>query len=864
MPAERPSAASAPKLILGVEGGGTKTEWALLDERGRELRMGTLPAANLRLIGDGELLDLLRVLPGGATHAGVFLAGCANAADRKRLEGLVQRVWPAAVVAVGGDRESGFATAFGDGDGIAVIAGTGSAVTGRCRGRTDKGGGWGHLLGDTGSGYQLAMTALRYVLSNYDLSRTSDLLSQGILRMLALNRLDDLVAWAANADKMSVAKLAPVVFAAAKEGHQEMISVIQNGAHALAEYTRAVAQRLECEAAEVRLLGGLFDHHREYAEFYTDYTAELLPKANIALCMQSGALGAAWLASRVTPVARPRPDEPDVIELAAAVTEQRNPRSAGMDKLGTPDLVELFIREEDEVARALREASGGLAAAVDLVAAALTAGGRLFYTGAGTSGRLGVLDASEIPPTFGAPPELVQGIIAGGVGALHAAVEGAEDQEEAGELAVVGRGVREGDVVCGIAASGRTPFVLGSLRRARALGAKTMLLTCNPARKHGGKWDVEIDLATGPELVAGSTRLKAGTATKIALNIISTCAMVRLGKVRGNLMIDVQATNCKAARPRHPAGERAARLRLRRGPGTARSRGLERARGAGSVAVIERLDFAPAEMMLDGRGDEAFRLRHGFLQPETARKTGGDGGGRCAAGAVRRHTRDARGAELGDFAAGVKEKIDGLVALEMPAFQQPGRAELRGELPPGLAHFIERAHGGAAQHRGFVQVRRHDSRAAEEELAVELDGLRAQQPVAGGGNHHGIDHQWHARSLEGAANDSDNFGRVEHSRFHRGHGKCLEGKSDLLGYDVCRHGMNGADFSGHLGHHAGNGRQPVSAERREGFEVRLCAGAGAVIGPGDGKADRGGILRHGPIVRIFRRGDHPETGESAP
>ena len=542
-----PADTSDPRLVLGIEGGGTKTEWALLDERGVELRVGALPAANLRLICDEELLELLRVLPGGATHVGAFLAGCANAADRRRLEGLVQRVWPAAVVAVGGDRESGFATAFGDGDGIAVIAGTGSAVTGRRRGRIDKGGGWGHLLGDTGSGYQLAMTALRYVLSNYDLSRTSDLLGQGILRMLALNRLEDLVAWAANADKMSVAKLAPVVFQAAKEGHQEMISAIQNGAHILVEYTRAVARRLEFEAPQVRLLGGLFEHHREYAGYFIDYAGDLLPGVNVAVCAQSGALGAAWLASRVQAAAKPAPapERLDLTELAAAVTEQRNPRSAAMDKLGTAELVDLFIREEEEVALALAEARTPLAAAVDLVAAALQAGGRLFYTGAGTSGRLGVLDASEIPPTFGASPELVQGIIAGGVSALHSAAEGAEDQPEAGEFAVVERGVRAGDVVCGIAASGRTPFVLGTLRRARTLGAKTILLTCNPARKRAEAWDVEIDLPTGPELVTGSTRLKAGTATKVALNILSTCAMVRLGKVRGNLMIDVRATNAK-------------------------------------------------------------------------------------------------------------------------------------------------------------------------------------------------------------------------------------------------------------------------------------------------------------------------------
>jgi N-acetylmuramic acid 6-phosphate etherase len=547
MSTEQSSQSTGDKLVLGVEGGGTKTEWALVDGHGQALRSGVLPAANLRLIGDAELQALLRVLPGEATHVGVFLAGCADAADRRRLEGMAQAVWPAAVVAVGGDRESGFATAFGDGDGIAVIAGTGSAVTGRCRGRQDTAGGWGHLLGDTGSGYQLAMTALRLVLSKYDLSRTSDALSEGILRMLALNRLDDLVAWAANADKMSVAKLAPVVFQAAAEGHGEMLAAVQQGARALAEYTRAVALRIECDAPEVRMLGGLFEHHREYAEFYADYTADLVRGAQIEVCTRSGALGAAWLASRAGhgPTEVARDDGIDLVELAGAATEQRNARSMKMDEMATAELVDLFIREEDEVRKALEAAREEIANGVDMVAGALQHGGRLFYTGAGTSGRLGVLDASEVPPTFGTSPELVQGIIAGGVGALHQAAEGAEDQAEAGELAIVGRGVRAGDVVCGIAASGRTPFVLGTLRRARAVGARTMLLTCNPARKKGEEWDVEIDLPTGPELVTGSTRLKAGTATKATLNILSTCAMVRLGAVRGNLMINVQATNAK-------------------------------------------------------------------------------------------------------------------------------------------------------------------------------------------------------------------------------------------------------------------------------------------------------------------------------
>jgi N-acetylmuramic acid 6-phosphate etherase len=257
-------------------------------------------------------------------------------------------------------------------------------------------------------------------------------------------------------------------------------------------------------------------------------------------------LGAAWLAERA--IGTPPPRESIVVAdaevLAAAATEQSNPHSAGLEERTTEELVDLFVTEEARVAEALAARRAAVIAAVDLVSAALRAGGRLFYAGAGTSGRLGILDASEIPPTFGAPPELVQGIIAGGVAALHRAVEGAEDQPEAGAMSILERGVGANDVVCGISASGRAPFVLGALTRARELGAQTILLTCNPARP-ATNWDVEIDLPTGPEIITGSTRLKAGTATKVVLNILSTCAMVRLGRVRGNSMVDLHISNAK-------------------------------------------------------------------------------------------------------------------------------------------------------------------------------------------------------------------------------------------------------------------------------------------------------------------------------
>jgi N-acetylmuramic acid 6-phosphate etherase len=208
-------------------------------------------------------------------------------------------------------------------------------------------------------------------------------------------------------------------------------------------------------------------------------------------------------------------------------------------------LVELFVEEESFVQEALRKESESLARAIEMVTKSLRDGGRLFYVGAGTSGRLAVLDASEIPPTFSASPDKVQGIIAGGATALSRSVEGAEDERGSGALAIEERGVTGADVVCGITASGRAPFVVGALAEAKKRGARTILLTCNPERDRLAGCDLEIDLPTGPELLTGSTRLKAGTATKIALSMISTGAMIGLGKVRGNLMIDLTISNTK-------------------------------------------------------------------------------------------------------------------------------------------------------------------------------------------------------------------------------------------------------------------------------------------------------------------------------
>ncbi|HEY9828297.1 MAG TPA: N-acetylmuramic acid 6-phosphate etherase [Stenomitos sp.] len=227
------------------------------------------------------------------------------------------------------------------------------------------------------------------------------------------------------------------------------------------------------------------------------------------------------------------------------LTEQINPRSLNLDQLAPLEIVDLFNREDEKVLAAIAGAREALALALEKTAAGLRQGGRLFYIGAGTSGRLGVLDAAECPPTFCTPPELVQGILAGGAPALLRSSEALEDRAEDGAAAMTEHGIKAPDVVVGISAGGTTPYVQGALKAAKALGATTIFMACVPADQVPLEVDVDIRLLVGPELVAGSTRLKAGTVTKLALNILSTGTMVLLGKVYGNRMVDVSVTNQK-------------------------------------------------------------------------------------------------------------------------------------------------------------------------------------------------------------------------------------------------------------------------------------------------------------------------------
>ena len=539
---------------LGIEGGGTKTTWALIDAAGTVVREGKTTAGNVSHLDDAQLAAML-----GSIHAeaglevgavGGAFAGCHLEPERKRVEVILRQLWPElGEVKIGEDTMSAFAGAHGRGDGLIVIAGTGSNVQGHKGGRWEKAGGWGSLFGDPGSAYDISRSAMVAAYLHFDKTQEVTALGHGFLRRTGQNTMAEMVQPLLECapNKTQVAAFCPVVLEAAKAGDKLAKEVIVERAGVLADRVLYVTRRLGLKKPNIGLVGGLFEKEPVYFRLFERLVRARVAAGKIFVSRTPGAVGAARMVHPGPIVEKPAVAAKapvSKISYASATTEERNPRSRHLDKKSVAELVDLFVDEEAEVRKALRAARPQLVTAATAVAKALKAGHHLFYAGAGTSGRLGVLDASEMPPTFGVSPELVQGIIAGGSEALVRSQEGAEDNAVAGADAVADRGVGKGDVFIGITASGTAPFVRGALEEARKRGATPFLLTCNPHHPpvKGAK---SIVLATGPELITGSTRLKAGTATKLALNLFSSIGMIRSGRVKDNLMINVQATNAK-------------------------------------------------------------------------------------------------------------------------------------------------------------------------------------------------------------------------------------------------------------------------------------------------------------------------------
>ncbi len=307
-------------------------------------------------------------------------------------------------------------------------------------------------------------------------------------------------------------------------------------------------------------------------------------------------------------------------------TERRNPNTQDIDTLATHELVAVIAHEDSKVASAVRKALPEISAAVELIVDSMRAGGRLFYIGAGTSGRLGVLDAVECPPTFNTPPELVQGLIAGGEGAMFCAVEGAEDNPDLGKQDLRDRNLQAVDVVIGLAASGRTPYVVGGLKYAAEIGCPTIAMVCVSSSELSRFSRLTISVPVGPEVIAGSTRMKAGTAQKMVLNMLSTATMVKLGKTYGNLMVDVKAGNAKLTARVHRMVRDATGVSEK----TA-STALNQALGSTKVAIVMLLAGISPEGALRCIEEAHGSVRHALLAAEKEKQKGSDdkGWGDC-------------------------------------------------------------------------------------------------------------------------------------------------------------------------------------------------------------------------------------------
>lgn len=554
-------------VILGIDCGGTRSV-AIASTRERQM-LGRIEAGpgNLKLLSDAQLRELFA---GFKKHfpepevIGVGMAGCRTNADQARVRRTIEETWPAAKSVVTNDLETALAAADNPDDAgpiarVLMVSGTGSCCFGRgLEGQEAKIGGWGHLLGDQGSGYAIGIAALKSVVQELDRTGKWPLLGQKLLQSLLLNEPNELIPWMQNASKDEVANLSKEVFAAAQKGEGLSRKIVDAAAKALAEDAVHCARKIAPAKAPLLfvLAGGLFQKQERFANSVHRKILKMRRTSSSMVLPREPAWGAVELAlraSRKGATAREQlPTTPEFPPVHDSPTERRNPRSMKLDELSPVKFVELVAAEDAKLPKVIEQNAEQLAALVTRVAKAFKKGGRLFYSGAGTSGRLGVLDASECPPTFRTDPEIVQGIIAGGQTALWRAVEGAEDDFHAGVRAAEFRGIGANDILIGIASSGRTPFVWGTIEAARKAKAYTVLLTCNPNLKRptwaNGKElrpHEILCLQSGPEILTGSTRLKAGTVTKLALNIISTGAMIQIGKVIGNLMVDLNPSNTK-------------------------------------------------------------------------------------------------------------------------------------------------------------------------------------------------------------------------------------------------------------------------------------------------------------------------------
>lgn len=557
-------------IILGIEGGGTKTS-ALLVDSANERVLASLSAGpgNLHLLSSEALAALLEDirdrLPAEPDRIGIGFAGVRSEGDRERLAAAVARAWPGVPAVVTDDLILALESTEWRDDCVAevlLVSGTGSCCLGRHRnGKLVKVGGRGHVIGDRGSACDIALHALRSIVTISDIHADWPPLGADILTFLQMNDPESLIEWSAVASKTELASLARVVFDAATTREDEIaLAILKRAGERLSKDTVTCAARIAKRGEKVQFVlnGAVLLKNPAFADGVIARIREAWPECEIIRLEEPSVRGAVAMARNpdVSPTTLASVHQPRAVgdlsttarswrPVSASPTELRHPKSTRFSELPLDEAIRLMLEEDETIPGKILAESAHIEWTVREVVRAFAAGGRLIYCGAGTSGRLGVLDASECPPTFRTPANLVQGIIAGGRTALWSAVEGAEDDFTAGEKAVEYRRIGVNDVVVGISASGHAPFIWGCLGEAKKRGATTVLVCCNPAYRDHPLLDGAILPDTGPEILTGSTRLKSGTATKLVLNLITTLAMTRSGKVMSNLMIDLNPSNAK-------------------------------------------------------------------------------------------------------------------------------------------------------------------------------------------------------------------------------------------------------------------------------------------------------------------------------
>lgn len=548
--------------LLGIEGGGTRTSALLVEGTDSVLASFAVGPGNLQHLNGEELAALLTSirdqLPAQPDRIGIGMAGVRSAGDRERLRRAVAATWPDTPSVVGDDLILALEAGEWPADCAAQVlqlSGTGSCCLGRHRdGASVKVGGRGHIIGDRGSACDIAVHALRSTVTISDIDADWPRLGADMVAFLQMNDPESLIEWSMTASKAEIASLAQVVFEAAASRQDEIaVAILRRASDRLSKDAVHCAARVAKPGEKVQFLlnGSTLLKNGWFADEVTAKILAARPGSEVVRLARPGTWGAIALARQAgTPSAtktiaavesKPAGWRP----VSSAPTEGRNPKSAGLAEMPLAEAIKLMLAEDATLPGKILAESAHLEWTIETVAQAFASGGRLIYCGAGTSGRLGVLDASECPPTFRTPASLVQGIIAGGRNALWSAVEGAEDDEAAGLRSIASRSVTAKDVVIGISASGHAPFIWGCLAEARRRGAKTVLIACNPAYRDHPLVDRAILPDTGPEVLTGSTRLKAGTATKLVLNLITTLALARSGKVMSNLMIDLNPSNTK-------------------------------------------------------------------------------------------------------------------------------------------------------------------------------------------------------------------------------------------------------------------------------------------------------------------------------